>query len=292
VKPGVVRGYEIEPAARFDSVALRFEWFDHIQRGAARPALVQDRINYQVMGANRWSHAPSIERMSNAPLTLYLTDTKVDEHYRLAPAHPKEGRLTQTVDFADRKVQNNLYPMRAIEAQVGSGNGFTFISDPFEEAVSFDGQLSGQLTAAINKKDFDFSLALYELMPDGRYFYLSYYVGRASYAADMSKRRLLTPGKLTRIPFDRTPLISRQLSRGSRLVLLLTVNKNAHAQVNYGTGKDVSDESIEDAKEPLQVHWHTDSFVKLPLTRVSAELPGIPRETTRLNLIEPLPDPH
>jgi hypothetical protein len=35
--------------------------------------------------------------------------------------------------------------------------------------------------------------------------------------------------------------------------------------VNYGTGKDVSDESIADAKEPLHVKWHTDSFVEVPL---------------------------
>jgi hypothetical protein len=43
-------------------------------------------------------------------------------------------------------------------------------------------------------------------------------------------------------------IVSRQLSRGSRLLVLLTVNKNGNAQINDGTGKDVSDESI--AKRP------------------------------------------
>jgi hypothetical protein len=61
--------------------------------------------------------------------------------------------------------------------------------------------------------------------------------------------------------------MSRQLSKGSRLVLLLTVNKNPWAQVNYGTGKDPSDESIADAKEPLEVPWQNDSYLNLPLWR-------------------------
>ncbi len=104
-------------------------------------------------------------------------------------------------------------------------------------------------------------------MPDGKLVWLSYYLGRASYADDMSVRKLLTPGRRTTIPFARTPLVCRQLSKGSRLLLLLTVNKNAFAQVNYGTGKDVSDESVADAKEPLKVRWYSDSFVKVPIRR-------------------------
>jgi hypothetical protein len=60
---------------------------------------------------------------------------------------------------------------------------------------------------------------------------------------DMSVRKLLTPGKRTTMSFARTPLVCGELSQGSRLLLLLTVNKNAFAQVSYGTGRDVSDES-------------------------------------------------
>jgi hypothetical protein len=57
------------------------------------------------------------------------------------------------------------------------------------------------------------------------------------------------------------------MSAGSRLLIMLTVNKNSWAQINYGTGKDVSDESIADAKEPLQVRWYDDSYVTLPIER-------------------------
>jgi hypothetical protein len=37
--------------------------------------------------------------------------------------------------------------------------------------------------------------------------------------------------------------------------------------VNYGTGKDVSDESIADAGKPLRVEWFNDSYVEVPVTQ-------------------------
>jgi predicted acyl esterase len=123
----------------------------------------------------------------------------------------------------------------------------------------------GTLKASINKKDMDIGVTLFEIMPDGKYFHLAYYLGRASYTKDMSQRTLLTPGKIETISFDRTRMVCRQLSKGSRLLIVLNVNKNADAQVNYGTGKDVSDETIEDAKEPLQIKWYNDSIIKIPV---------------------------
>jgi putative CocE/NonD family hydrolase len=269
-KPPVVEGYAIDPVAQIDTVELTYRWFDYVMRGGPKPALLKDRINYEVMGANVWRHAPSIAQMSTEMLTLYLSNVKLGERYRLSPDQPHpDGFLEQTVDFADRTTQNNLYPQGAIvdAAMTVSGDALAFVSAPFEVAVSVEGLINGRLDVTINKKDFDFVLAAYELMPDGKLFWLSYYLGRASYADDMSVRKLLTPGKRTAIRFARAPLVCRELSKGSRLLLLLTVNKNAFAQVNYGTGRDVSDESVADAKEPLKIRWYSDSFVKVPIRR-------------------------
>jgi predicted acyl esterase len=174
--------------------------------------------------------------------------------------------LEQVVDFADRSTQMSLYASDAIESKLDFGQVLQFVSNPFDAPVTVDGMMSGELKATINKKDMDVTLAFYEWMPDGRYFRLGYYLGRASYAHDATTRKLLTPGKLASIPFEHTPLVSRQLQKGSRLVVLLTVNKSAWSQVNYGTGKDVSDESAKDASEPLIVSWHNDSFVNFPIS--------------------------
>lgn len=76
---------------------------------------------------------------------------------------------------------------------------------------------------------------------------------------------MLPPTKVESILFDKTRMASRRLSKGSRLLVTLNVNKNPYAQINYGTGKDVSDEDINDAKTPLQIKWQNDSFVKIPI---------------------------
>ena len=111
----------------------------------------------------------------------------------------------------------------------------------------------------------DVGITLYEVTPEGEYFHLAYFIGRASYAKDPTTRNLLTPNKIETIPFSNTRVVSKQLRKGSRLLITLNVNKNAFSELNYGTGKVVSDETIKDAKEPLKVKWYNDSFVKIPV---------------------------
>ena len=267
-KPPVLMGYEIDPVGQLDSVELTYRWFDYVMRGAPKPSLIQDRINYQLMGANIWKHAPSIDAMSTTKLRLYLSAAKEGERYRLSSRQPSASSfIPQTVDLADRTSQLNLYDPVPMSKDETPANVLAFVSEPFDSPVNVSGMVTGRLDVAINKRDMDFTLSVYELMPDGQRFHLSYYLARASYAFDMSKRVLLSAGQRTSIPFARTPLISRRLSTGSRLLVLLTANKNSFAQVNYGTGRDVSDESIADAKEPMQVRWYNDSYVTVPIER-------------------------
>jgi uncharacterized protein len=265
-KPPNVRSYAIDPVAQMDTVALTYQWFDYVMKQGPKPALLKDRINFQVMGANVWQHARNLEEMSNGSMTLHLTDERNGEHFRLAPKPNRNGSLEQIVDFSDRSTTNNLYPAQAIQSSMDASNCLSFISEPFQRAVSINGRITAELRAVINKKDFDPTMAVYEVTPTGEFFNLSYYLGRASYARDMTTRKLLTPGRVTSIPVTQTPVVSRQLKAGSRLLVLLTVNKNEYAQLNYGTGKDVSDESIEDAAEPLRVKWLSDSYITISIT--------------------------
>jgi len=268
-KDDVLRGYPIDPVAQYDTPQLTFDWFDYILRGAKKPALLQDRINYEVMGANVWRHAASIAGMANERRRFYLTARKYAHYYALSTARPQSaGALPQQVNFADRKTANNdSYPFPILGKKPDLSNGYAFVTPPFRKTISIDGFFSGRIKAIINKRDFDIGLALYQILPDRRLMELSYFTGRASYARDITTRRLLHPGKVETISFDRSRLVSRQLEPGSRLLLTLNVNKNQFAEINYGTGKDVSSEDIRDAKVPLRVKWLTDSYVEIPVWR-------------------------
>jgi putative CocE/NonD family hydrolase len=265
-KSRIVNGYAVDPVSDIDTETLVFEWFDHVMRNRPLPSILGDRINYQVMGANSWRHAPSIAQMANRTLRLYLSDQAVGNRHVLSPRKPRSvASIAQNVDLADRSVRNNLYPVTADLETPDAPTRISYVSEPFAQPVCVCGIVTGMLEAIIDAKDFDFTWSLYEATPDGKHLNLSYYLGRASYAADASRRTLLTPGKPAALPFSRTPLVARQLSPGSRLLLLLTVNKNPYAQVNYGTGKDVSDESVADAVRPLKVQWRNASYFDIPL---------------------------
>ena len=73
---------------------------------------------------------------------------------------------------------------------------------------------------------------------------------------------------LRRRPPERTlRWVTDSIGAGSRIVATVGVLKQPNFQVNYGTGKDVSDESIMDAREPLSIRWANDSFLELKVWR-------------------------
>ena len=266
----VINGYEVDAGALIDTKAITYQWFDYIFKNGAKPKELKDKINYQVMGANEWRSAASIAGMSNDRLKLYLTDIKSDDVFSLLSKKPSiKGYLSQEVDFTDRETSNNdyYYPDPILTEGMDATSGFSFISEPFEESILVNGSFIGELKVSINKKDFDYGVTLYEVMPDGKYFHLSYIIGRASYATDITQRKLLEPNTVETIPFSNTHLVSKKLSKGSRLLVYVNTNRNPFSEVNYGTGKVVSEESILDAVEPLKVKWYTDSFVEIPVWR-------------------------
>lgn len=253
-------GYKIDPVANQSMSTLAYEWLDHILKGKPKPELLRDRVNYQPMGTNVWKHAPDLRSINNDTLTFYLDKAVLTQKRPRTKAFRE-----QRVDFADRENQNNFYTPEIVFDSLDISNGLTYTSKPFERDFLINGSFSGTLLATINKMDLDVSLALYELMPDGKYFYLTRYLGRASYALDAAKRQLLRPGKKESIPFDNTRFISKKVNKGSRLVILLNINKNPFEIINYGSGKPVDQETIRDASGPLYIKWHNGSFIKVPV---------------------------
>jgi hypothetical protein len=98
------------------------------------------------------------------------------------------------------------------------------------------------------------------------------YEFRASYAKDRSRRRLLSAGVRQQLQFKSERLTGRRLPAGSRVVLVLGTVKRSDRQINYGTGNDVSEESLDDATVPLRVRWYNTSFIELPVR--SPQAPG------------------
>lgn len=260
-----LNGYTLDPAALQNFTDLRFAWFDHVLKGGPSPPLLADHVNYEVMGANVWKHAPSLAAMSNGPLRFYLSDSRAGNAYRLADK-AAGGAPALTVDFRDRSDADRQAPGGGVlDKAIDTSNALEFVGDPFAKPVEISGLFSGHLEFVANKKDFDVQVALFAQMPDGQFLQLAYFQSRASYVADVGVRKLLVPGRTQALDFRAIRLMSARLPAGSRLVAVLGVIKNPGQEINYGTGGVVAAESIADASAPLTIQWSPHSHIDLPL---------------------------
>jgi putative CocE/NonD family hydrolase len=274
--PVILKGYKIDSVAQIKIMDLVFQWFDYILKDSTKPSLVKDKINFEVMGSNQWRHTSSLEKMNNDTITFYLSSVKEGNYYKLLTKSMANNQpVQQEVNFADRSDSLNTNEFyingeenNIIDSSLKYGNYIAFVSDSLNTPIDINGSFIADLNTIINKRDMDLSVNLYQEMPNGKYFQLSNNIFRCSYIKDFSKRNLLTANKQENISFSNTFFVSRHLEKGSRIILLLGINKNKDWEINYGTGKDVSKETMKDASEPLHIQWMTNgSSVKLPVWR-------------------------
>jgi uncharacterized protein len=263
-----LHGYQVDPVALVDFRELRFLWFDHVFKGASMPSLLEGSVNYQVMGANEWQHAASLDAMADRSVRYYLDGVATGANHRLTQ-HKKtnDAFIQQTVSFVDRTDAAWTPSTDFITRSLAPRHGTIFVSEPLTKPLEFNGVFSGRLDFTVNKMDVDLSVAFYELLAGGDYVRLfsPTYEFRASYARDRTHRHLLKAGERQELAFKSERMTSRQLKAGSRLVMVLGIGKRPDREINYGTGEDVSEESIADGKVPLKIRWYSDSYIDIPV---------------------------
>jgi putative CocE/NonD family hydrolase len=274
--PANLQGYPLDQAALIDLRELRYQWFDHIFKGAEKPAALQDRVNYQVMGSNEWQHASSLEAMGKGTLKFYLDAAAATggETRRLSLRKTSDSTFVpHNVDLADRSDAALPPPNGIVSKSLQLRNAVVFVSEPLKHAQEVAGLFSGKLDFTVNKQDLDLSIAIYELLPGGDYVQLfdPVYEFRASYVHDRINRQLLRAGERQQLTFKSDRLTGRKLDVGSRVVVVLGVNKRPDRQINYGTGGAVNEESVDDGRVPVKIRWYSDSYIDLPIRRTAGE---------------------
>ena len=51
----------------------------------------------------------------------------------------------------------------------------------------------------------------------------------------------------------------------------LSLLKSSDSQINYGSGKDVSSETIADAGPPLEIKWYGSSLIDIPIRSIARD---------------------
>jgi uncharacterized protein len=263
-----LRGYQVDSTALVDFRELRYQWFDHVFKDAALPELLSNSVNYEVMGANEWRHAPSLDAMADGSLRYFLDPAVSGPNHRLS-LHKKTTNAfaPQNMSFVDRQDAAWTPPTDLISKSLAPRHGTIFVSEPLAKPCTFSGLFSGRLDFEVNKMDMDLNITLYELLPSGDYVRLfgPTYEVRASYTEDRAHRHLLKAGERQKLAFKSERITSRQLQAGSRIAVVLSVSKRPDREINYGTGGDVSQESIADGKVPMKIRWYSDSYIDIPV---------------------------
>ena len=267
--PARLPGLQVDSSARIDLHELRYQWFDHVLKDGPLLPLLRDRVNYEVTGANRWRHAASLEDVARESLKFYLdANLPSGGNHRLTQRKPSQGAFVrQTVSLADRTDADWTWPRQLTGKSPVIRNAVMFSSEPLTKTADLGGLIAGRLDFTVNKMDMDIEIMLYERLASGEYVRLfdPNFEFRASYAADRTHRRLLKAGERQQLSFQSDRMTSRRLQVGSRLVLVLGISKRPDREINYGTGNDVSEESIADGKIPIKIKWYGDSYVDLPV---------------------------
>jgi len=229
------------------------DWFDYTLKGKEKPAMLKDRVNYFVINGG-WKHTSALEKMNTGILSFYLTDKPVKSFYALSdtPANESSPLKLQfnPADIAniaadDETGMDDVRPLTS--SYLKKQPQIIFETLPLQEDLVVSGSPSADLFVRINQKDIDFNLEFYEVTPDHKSFLLSSTVQRASYMGHRNKRQLIKPGKIIQYHFTNTCFTSKRIQKNSRVRFVIRPLYDAAWQRNYGSGKNVGEETIADA---------------------------------------------
>ncbi len=280
---GEIEGLAIPDSAILDMDRLRADWYDWILGRGARPALLEDRVNYFMLGADEWRHAPTLESATSGAMPLYLEGAPEDVFHsgRLvaapAGAEPPTVLVSDPHELPELDVaryaadENLLSQFRASQKR-----SLTFHSAPFEHDTEIAGHMRLDLVVQSDAPDFDAWAQVLMVLPDGSAVKLGEDIRRARFRDGCFKSELLKPGDVVTIPFE-FYWMARRIPAGARLRLTLAPLNSPNYQQNYNTGGRIGYERLADARVAHIRIFHDAqrrSRLVLPLAARVAETPA------------------
>jgi len=277
-------GLEFGPASLVDLNALHKAWYDWTLKGGTKPAFLDNRVAYYVLGpgAEEWRYADSLAAASAGAETLYLgsdagRNNGVFESGRLDASLPARSStpdhyIYDPLDTSFTAWDNASSSDADLTDQSGllaaSGKLLVYHSAAFEKDVELAGFPKLELWLSLDQPDTDLMASLYEIRPDGHSIPLGYELYRARYRKGLREPVLVKPGAIERYDFDHFNFIARRIAKGSRLRLAIGPLNTRHYEKNYNAGGVVSEESGKDARTVRVTLYHDAahrSALSLPL---------------------------
>ncbi|HEY1927203.1 MAG TPA: CocE/NonD family hydrolase [Caulobacteraceae bacterium] len=282
----------IGPAANSPVNELMLAWFDHFLKGEDNGVDGGPRVDYFVMGENRWhvahewpiagtrleawrlasgGHAASVmgdgslvapggERAKNAASDTYVYDPanpvpSVGGHSCCSPASGPQGQYDQS----------------SVEQRPDI---LVFSSAPLTQPLEITGPIKVVLFANSSATDTDFTAKLVDVFPDGSAVNLNNGIIRASYRESRTHPTPITPGEVYRYEIKVWPT-SNLFRAGHRIRLEISSSDFPQFGPNPNTGGSLADNiALRPASQTILHDADHPSAVILPVIPIDAQGAG------------------
>lgn len=272
-------GLTFDKDSVLDIDQLHIDFFNWILKDGKRPAILSERVNYYVMGANEWRHTASLKDLSDHSLRLYLSSPNGPANdvfhsgYLARTMPPDQPPDTFRDDPLALQSANELltppgddYLAQSPEAY--KADRLLYTSDSLDEPVTIAGVMKLLANISLDTPDADVWAGVDAILPDGRTLVLGQDMLRGRFRHDMSKAELVTPGEIEPWRFDGFRFTVRELPKGARLRVVLAPMNTPDWQKNYNSGWRIGYETAKDARAAtISVHLDSrhPSYLELPL---------------------------
>jgi len=167
------------------------------------------------------------------------------------------------LDVSLAELESSIDPESAVDQQVlyaSIGKLLVFHSAPFERDTEISGFFGLSVWLSINQPDTDFRSSVYEVALDGSAVLLTADWMRARYREGFRDERLVDTDAPLRYDFDRFTFVSRLVTKGRRLRLVIGPINSIYSQKNYNSGRPVCEESTQDARPVTVRLFHDETY--------------------------------
>jgi putative CocE/NonD family hydrolase len=268
--------------ARLPYFALYRDWFDHWLKGVENGVTRRPKVQYYLMGANRWRTAPSWPPPNAAPTRWYLAsgadarsaggDGKLVRRapatrastFVYDPADPVPSRGGTVCCTGNPKDEPGVFDQHDLEAR---RDILVYTTAPLARDVTVAGNLRAVLFVSSDAKDTDFAAKLLDVDGAGHSWNVANGVLRARYRDDMAHPTLLQPGRTYRLVVS-LKATAMTFAAGHRIRLWITSSDFPLHDRNLNTGGDnVTETTWVKATNTIHEGGRTASYLLLPIAR-------------------------
>ncbi|MCU1641932.1 MAG: peptidase [Nocardia sp.] len=266
---------------------LMLAWFDQFLKGKSNGVSGSPRVDYFLMGANRWKSATNwplpqtqwqdyylsgsgangiIGRMGK--LTTHAPGGAADpDRYVYDPADPAPSSGGHSCCGASSGPQGP-FEQGAVEQR---SDVLTYDTDPLSADTEVTGPVTVKLWASSTAPDTDFVARLEVVSPDGTSVNLNNGILRAAFRDSLSDPSLLVPGRPYQFTIKIWPT-SYQFKAGDRIRIAVTSSDYPQYAPNPNTGDRFGDNArTQPATQTIYKDAAHPSSVRLPIIPAGAE---------------------